>query len=300
MSAVFIPAPTPAASREGGWRPTDSSYKSPPGAPGPLGLHQPSLPRHKHSGGCRHGQRRGGKEQSKKEGGIKQKHLQESPKRFAWTPGGRSPAPLALPPAPLLLLLHPSPKKPADPPAITNKASLSSHGISSHCFGGRPRYWARTGAASQLQPTPPLRPRIKKQAAPEEEGEKENMPFPATLPAPAPSTSAAEALACWQPADWPRRSGKGSPVWCYWADLAILGGWREGGHARARAPASGRERAQGLFCDAGFQFASASALGHGVSCFLSHAAIWETAIGGDGDGKGRRGGVCLWLWVGAG
>lgn len=81
--------------------------------------------------------------------------------------------------------------------------------------------------------------------------------------------------------------GKGSPVWCYWADLEILGG-TEGGTQHTHAPASEGERAQGLFCDAGFQFASASALGHSVSCFLSHAAIWETAIEG---GRGWRGGV---------
>lgn len=73
--------------------------------------------------------------------------------------------------------------------------------------------------------------------------------------------------------------GKRSPAWCYWADLEIFGG--DGGRGpRAHAPASGGERAQGLFCDAGFQFASAGALGHGVSCSLSHAAIWATAIGG--------------------
>lgn len=72
--------------------------------------------------------------------------------------------------------------------------------------------------------------------------------------------------------------------------LGDFGGMEGGGtHTHARAPASGGERAQGLFCDAGFQFASASALGHGVSCFLSHAAIWETAIGGDGDGKAGGG-----------
>lgn len=88
--------------------------------------------------------------------------------------------------------------------------------------------------------------------------------------------------------------GKGSPVWCYWADLEILGGWREGGHAHA--PALGGERAQGLFCDAGFQFASAGVLGHGVSCFLSQAAIWESAIGGNGDGEG--GSLALgWCWA---
>lgn len=34
------------------------------------------------------------------------------------------------------------------------------------------------------------------------------------------------------------------------------------------------EHAQGWFCDAGFQFASAGALGHGVSRFVSCTAIW--------------------------
>lgn len=160
---------------------------------------------------------------------------------------------------------------------------MKSH-LTFFCFFrgvGRLCSWERTGAASELRPTPPpSRPRIKKQAVREEEEEKENMLLPATPPAPAPRIPAAEALACWQPADWPGGVGKGAQfgvtgqTWRFW------GGWREG-DTHTHAPASGRERAQGLFCDAGFQFASARALGHGVSYFVSHH--------GDRGGQGWQG-----------
>lgn len=63
-------------------------------------------------------------------------------------------------------------------------------------------------------------------------------------------------------------------TWRFW------GGWREE-DPHTHAPASRRERAQGLFCDAGFLFASASALGHGVSYFVSHH--------GDRGGQGWQG-----------
>lgn len=116
------------------------------------------------------------------------------------------------------------------------------------------------------------------------------MPFPAAPPAR--RSSAAEALACWQCADWPG-GWEREPSLVLPGRLGEFGGIAGGGHTHA--PASGGEHAQGLFCDAGFQFASAGALGHGVSCFLSHTTIWETAMGG---GWAWRGGLCL--WVGAG
>lgn len=96
------------------------------------------------------------------------------------------------------------------------------------------------------------------------------MPFPATPP--------------WQRAHWPGPWGKkGSPLWCYRADLEIFGG----GDGDTRAPASRVERAQGAFCGAGFQLASASALGHGLSRFVSiPGAIWG---GGGGTGMAAGG-----------
>lgn len=66
------------------------------------------------------------------------------------------------------------------------------------------------------------------------------MPFPATLPAPASRISAAEALACWQRADWPGGVGKGArfgvtgQTWRFWGE-------RRGGrntHTRLRQKGS--------------------------------------------------------------
>lgn len=138
--------------------------------------------------------------------------------------------------------------------------------------------WERTGAASRLQPTPPLRPRAEKQRVwEEEEGEKGKHAIPAA-PAPRIPALAALALAGGGGVGEGAQFGVTGQIWRFWG----WDGGREGGGPRAHAPAWGGERAQGWFCDAGFQLASAGSLGHGGSCWLSPAALWGTEIGGTG------------------
>lgn len=172
---------------------------------------------------------------------------------------------------------------------IKNKAPLSSDEIPPYVFLRALRFAGKgREPPPSSQPTPPLRPRSEKQGA---VGRKKGKKKAANTASPqlrqhlGGSAGSARIGRGWG-------GGNGSPVWCYWADLAILGGM-EAGMEGWTMPASGGESSQGWFCDAGFQLASAGRAGTrrqllSVSCCrLGHS---------DRGDRGGPGGARGWCW----
>lgn len=176
--------------------------------------------------------------------------------------------------------LYPAPKKKISAlPVMKNKASLRYICIFLlfilfFFFSGKDAC-AKAGAASELSPAPPpplllLRPRRKTSGEEErEQGRKTCRSLRRRLGSAHIGRGLGEKKGA--------RFGVTGQIWRF------LGG----GDGDTRAPASRVERAQGAFCGAGFQLASASALGHGLSRFVSiPGAIWG---GGGGTGMAAGG-----------
>lgn len=135
--------------------------------------------------------------------------------------------------------LYPAPKKKISAlPVMKNKASLRYICIFFvvyivFLFLGKGRVCKSGGSlraepCAPPSPPPPPSPQKNKRGGRKGAGE-ENMPFPATPP--------------WQRAHWPGPWGKkGSPLWCYRADLEIFwgGGWRHPCACVARGARTGR------------------------------------------------------------
>lgn len=101
--------------------------------------------------------------------------------------------------------------------------------MKSHPMFLRVFYFAEKGRELPPSSNPrfPSGPELKNNGLLQEEGEKGNMPF-LQLQQLLPLESLRRRPWLVGSARIGRGSGKGSPVWCYWADLEILAGWREG------------------------------------------------------------------------